>query len=449
MRQLQGDGKVAFAAIPSTDGDSMPHKLFTRINLLSPRAVMAAADGDHSDGGCLVLRVVDGAARWVFRYTGPAGRRREMGMGPCYRDNTAVTGQSLVQARKAATEARQLLADGKDPIDERQATKRAAAAAEKAKRTAVKREKLTLARAARLYHERVIEPNRTDKHARQWLQTLETHVPDAIWNKPIAEVTAAELLDVLLKLHGKIPETALRVRQRLDAVFEDALFRGQCTTNPAGAIRRKLREQAGDRPRGNFAALPFREAPEFMRQLRQREAIAARALEFAVLTAARTAEVIGATWDEFDLQARLWTIPGARIKGGEPHVAHLPPRAVEIAAAMQANGQPFVFSSLDGGPLSNMAMLTLLRRMDADKRTTVHGLCRATFSTWAYETNAARPDVIEACLAHQEADRVKAAYNRAQFAEDRRKLLLAWHDFVLGVKPAAANDDQHAKESAA
>jgi integrase len=420
----------------------MPRKLVSRINLLTTRAVMTAADGDHSDGGCLVLRVVDGAARWVFRYTAPSGRRREMGLGPCYRDNTAVTGQSLVLARKAAGEARELLAQGKDPIDERQATKRAAASAEKAKRSAVKAEKLTLARAARAYHERVIEPNRTSKHAANWIATLENHVPPAIWNKPIAEVTAAELLDVLLKLHGKIPETALRVRQRLDAVFEDALFRAQCSSNPASAIRRKLREQAGDRERGNFAALPYPEVPAFMQRLREREAVAARALEFAVLTAARTGEVIGATWTEFDLKARLWTIPGARMKGGEPHLVYLPPRAVEIAAAMQAHGQPFVFSSPDGGPLSNMAMLTLLRRMDADKRTTVHGLCRASFSTWAYETNAARPDVIEACLAHQEADRVKASYNRAQFAEDRRKLLLAWHDFVLGVEPTAANDEQ-------
>lgn len=417
-------------------------RLVTRINLLTVRAVMAAEDGGHSDGGCLVLRVVDGASRWVFRYTAKSGRRREMGMGPCYRDNAAVTGQSLVLARKAAAEARELIAEGKDPIDEKQATKRAAAAADRAKRAATKRESLTLARAARAYHERVIEPSRSSKHARQWLQTLESHVPEAIWTKTIASVTAAELLDMLLELHGKIPETALRVRQRLDAVFEDAVFRGQCSGNPAGAIRRKLREQAGDRERGNFAALPFPEVPAFMRHLRQREAVAARALEVAVLTASRTSEIIGATWAEFDLQARVWTIPARRMKAGEPHTVFLSPRALEILEHMKALGQESVFPAADGGPLSNMAMLTLLRRMDADKRTTVHGLCRASFSTWAYETAAGRPDAIEACLAHREADRIKAAYNRAQFAAARRKLLLAWHDFVLGAQPAAANDGQ-------
>lgn len=441
---------VAFAIVVRRLGISMP-KLVTRINLLTVRAVMGATDGDHSDGGCLVLRVVDGAARWVLRYTAKSGRRREMGLGRCYRDNLAVTGQSLVLARKAAADARELIAEGKDPIDARQATKRAAAAEDRAKRAAVKREQLTLARAARAYHERVIEPNRTTKHAANWIATLENHVPPAIWNKPVADITAAELLDVLLKLHGKIPETALRVRQRLDAVFEDACFRGQCSTNPASAIRRKLREQAGERERSNFAALAYPAVPAFIQQLRQREATAARALEFAVLTASRTGEVIGATWSEFDLQARVWTISGARMKAGEPHLVYLSPRAVAILELMQARGQAFVFPSAAGGQLSNMAMLTLLRRMDADKRTTVHGLCRASFSTWAYETAAARPDVIEACLAHQEADRVKASYNRAQFAEERRRLLLAWHEFVLGMHPAAANDehDQEAQQSAA
>ena len=144
----------------------------------------------------------------------------------------------------------------------------------------------------------------------------------------------------------------------------------------------------------------------FLVRLRERQGIAARALEFALLTVARTGEVVGATWDEFDLEAGVWTVPGPRMKGKEQHFVYLTDRAVEIVRAMEELGQPYVFPSpdLDGKPLSNMAMLTLLRRMDADKLTTVHGRCRATFSTWANEVGAGRPDVIEACLAHQEGE---------------------------------------------
>ena len=147
--------------------------------------------------------------------------------------------------------------------------------------------------------------------------------------------------------------------------------------------------------------------------------------------------MIGATWDEFDLAAGVWTVPAARMKGGERHTVYLSERAREIVTGMQELAQRFVFPAptLDDKPLSNMAMLTLLRRMDADKTTTVHGLCRASFSTWAYETGAARPEVIEACLAHREADKVKAAYNRAQFASERAALLAAWADHCAGKAP--------------
>jgi integrase len=188
-----------------------------------------------------------------------------------------------------------------------------------------------------------------------------------------------------------------------------------------------------------------------MARLREQKGIAARALEFAVLTAARTGEVIGATWAELDLDAGLWTVPGSRMKGGEQHVVYLSQRAVEIVkAAKDYGGETHVFPSPTdkAAALSNMAMLTLLRRMDADKRTTVHGLCRASFSTWANETGAARGEVIEACLAHREGDRVRAAYNRAQFAAERRALLAVWADFCAG-EAAASNVVELAQHRAA
>lgn len=417
----------------------MPRKrIASRLHLLSVREVQSATEGDHSDGGGLVLRVGESSATWLFRFTSPSGRRREMGLGTADRNNAIVAGKSLTAARGAAYSARALLLQGIDPIDERDARRAALRDAEAAKKAGAKRDALTLARAARAYHERVVEPIRTDKHSAQWIASLENNVPPAIWHKPITDVTAPDLLDAIAELQARIPETASRVRQRLEAIFDDVEFRGQCSGNPARAIRRKLREVKGRRERGSFAALDYHKAPAFIQELRARESIAARPLEFAILTASRTGEVIGAVRVEFGLNASVWTIPGGRMTAGEPHTVHPSPRAMEIVRSTQCLDQPFVFPSpsLNGEPLSNMAMLTLLRRIDADGETTVHGLCRSTFSTWANETGAARPDVIEACSAHQEGNRVRAAYNRAQFAAERRALLLAWAEYLDGRAPA-------------
>lgn len=207
-----------------------------------------------------------------------------------------------------------------------------------------------------------------------------------------------------------------------------------CTTNPAAATRRKLRESQGRHEKGQFAALAYPEAPAFLERVRDAEGLSARCLEFAALTDARTMEAIGAEWSEVDVEQRLWTIPQERTKAGEPHVVCLSERVLQLLEGQRGLEKRWLFPSsmLDGKPLSNMAMLTLLDRMDAGQRTTVHGLCRATFSTWACETNAARPDVIEACLAHRESDKVKAGYNRAQSAAERRALLAAWAEYLTG-----------------
>lgn len=411
----------------------------TGIHRLTARQVQTAKEGDHADGGGLMLRISDGTGNWVFRYTSPAGKRREMGLGKLVRNDLAAAGKSLTSARDATEDARRLIREGVDPIEQRNAERERARQALAIQTQENKKARATLARVSRDYWERVIEPTRSVKHGAQWLSSLENHVPDALWRKPIAEVTGPELLDFVAGLQAKIPETASRIRQRLETIFDDAEFRGLCTGNPARAIRGKLKESNVRRRRGSFAALPYAQAPGFLQSLRARQGISARALEFAMLTAARTGEVIGATWAEFDLEAGVWTVPADRMKGGEAHVVYLVPRAVDIVRSMRECEQPWVFPSpeLDGSPLSNMAMLTLLRRMDKAKATTVHGLCRATFSTWAYETAAARPDAIEATLAHREADKVKAAYNRAQFATERAALLRAWAAFLEGGEPAS------------
>lgn len=224
------------------------------------------------------------------------------------------------------------------------------------------------------------------------------------------------------------------------------MFFGLCIGNPAAAIRRKLREGQGPRQRGEFAALPYREAPALLARLRDAEGIASRCLEFAVLTAARTGEVLGMTWAEVDMAVATWVVPAGRMKSSgkekaESHTVHLSGRALEILTGLQALklNEAIVFPSprSTDKPMSNRAMLTVLGRMGMRDRTTVHGLCRATFSTWANETAAARPDVIEACLAHEESNRVRAAYNRAQFTQERAALMLAWSEYLS--KPVASN----------
>jgi integrase len=413
--------------------------LGAKLNLLSARQVLHAQDCEKSDGGGLLLRCSGGRATWIFRYTSPTGKRREMGLGACARHNPRVAGESLALARDLASKARALLAADppRDPIDERGKAKRAARDAERQRKAEMQQEKATLARVARAYHENHIEPRLPSKLSADWINSLENHVPPALWHKPIAEITRAELLEFLRDMQNHMADTAQRVRRRLDEVFEEAIEQGIVSLNPVAMLRTKLRRENKPRRRVPHPALGHRDVPAFLERLRAQPGIAARCLEFTILTAARTGESIGASWSEFDLGAALWTVPPERMKAGEPHAVHLSERSLVILAEMRALGSPLVFPSVSepSRPLSNMAMLALLKRM---KRTdiTVHGF-RATFSTWANETAVARPDVIEACLAHRESDRIRAAYNRAQFAGERRKLLEAWAAYLEGRKAAS------------
>jgi integrase len=420
------------------------------LHLLTAREVMAAGEGYHADGGGLYLLRRNTSTTWVYRYTAPTGRRREMGLGTALVDTPKTAGASLTTARELAHAARDLLRKGLDPVDERDRQRGDARQVEAARKAEKARQRLTLARAARDYHERVIEPTRTTRHAAQWISSLENHVPAELWQAPVATITAPQLLTALSKIghherarnvKGAKPlETISRIRQRLDAVFEDCQFHGHCTANPAAAVRRKMTtEIMAGKVTGKLAALPYREAPAVLQRLRAMPGTAARCLEFAVLTASRTSEALGARWSELDLQAGTFLIPAARMKAKEDHLVHLSPRAVEIIKGQIGQDSALVFPSPAKGyedkPMSNMAMLVLLKRMGLQDRTTVHGLCRATFSTWANETGAARPDVIEACLAHDEANKVRAAYNRAQFNDERAALLVAWSEFLA--RPAA------------
>jgi integrase len=392
--------------------------------------------GRYADGDQLFLEVgKTGRRQWLFRYQSPAGRKRDMVIG------SAET-VPLADARAAAAEARALLARGIDPLDERHGKKQQARAADSARKAEREAERATLARVAREYHELISPKFRNRKHAQQWINSLEQHVPADVWKKPIAAIKAGELVDAVVAIQRKVPETGSRVGQRLAATFEHALLRELIKTNPMGGTARRVRELVGKRQKGAFAALPYQELPALMATLRTREGLAARALELAVLTAARTTEVLHAHWSEFDLDAGLWRVPGERMKGGEPHTVFLSEPAVELLRALpRVEDSPYLLPSpmKPERPLSNMAMLMALGRLGVRDRTTAHGLARVTFSTWANETTSFKPDVIEACLAHREADRVRAAYNRAGFEGDRRALLAAWARYIRPSVDEASN----------
>jgi integrase len=391
-----------------------------KIELLTALDCKTLGDGKHADGLGLSL-IVRGASRaWTLRYTAPDGRQREIGLG-------ALADVGLKAARDAAAEMRDKVRRGIDPLAERAAQRAAAEAERIRKKSEVLAERATLLRVVRDYHAAHVEPKRSTKHAAQWIASIEAHIAAKILEKPITDVEASELLDALTPLYLKVPETARRIRQRLEVAFDWAIVRKLAKENPARVIASQLRQQ---RDAGNFRALPFGEVAELVKRLRQQTGTAARALEFLILTAARTGEVLGMTWDEISPAGDVWTVPGARMKAGEPHVVYLSDEARAVLARVHGLSDNYVFRSPTGDkPMSEMALLMQLERLGMRERTTVHGL-RASFSTWAYEGDKARTDVIEATLAHSEGNKVKAAYNRAQFAEDRKKLLAEWARFA-------------------
>lgn len=296
----------------------------TALHQRTAREVHAARDGELGDGGGLTLRIGAAGASWVLRFTSPAGKRREMGLGLAERGTVARAGQSLTAARDQAHKAREMLRQGIDPIDERNGRRGAAQAQDAAKKAAAALDHWTLARCARDYHERVIERTRTAKHSAQWISSLEHHMPPAVWHASIATITPPALLEALTaatpheraRRPGDLGETLRRVRQRLDSVFEDAMFFGRCASNPAAAIKRKLRETRPAGDRGEFLALDYPLAPVLMARIRAMPGTAARCLEFAVLTASRTSEALLASWGRVRPRSRRLDHQGRAHEGG-------------------------------------------------------------------------------------------------------------------------------------
>jgi integrase len=336
-----------------------------------------------------------------------AGKRREMGLG-------SLRDVPLAKARERAAEARQKLAEGLNPI----------AARDKPK-------VMTFGEAADALIESMSSSWRNEKHCAQWKMTLTVYCAP-LRSKPVTEIGTEDVLKVLQPLWTTKPETASRLRGRIERVFDFARAQGHGPgENPArwrGHLEAVLPKRA-KLTRGHHKAMPFDEVPEFMVALREREGIAARALEFAILTAARSGEVFGASWDEFDLEARVWTVPAARMKAGRAHRVPLSARAVEILREMeQRRLSELVFpGTKPGRPLSVMALEMVLRRMKVD--VTVHGF-RSAFRDWAGERTHFPREVAEAALAHLVGDAVERAYRRGDALEKRRKLMDAWASFL-------------------
>jgi integrase len=396
----------------------MPKKLS---NALTPLTVKTAKPGRHADGGGLYLLVKDSGARsWVFRFM-LNGTARDLGLGPAAGSDAV----SLADARDKATALRLEVKAGTDPLIERY--RKAAEAAAQAQ--AVKVASTTFKAVAERYIADSRDSWRNPKHRQQWENTLSTYVYPVIGDLPVAEVGKAHVLEILEPIWKAKPETASRIRGRIETVIDAASARELRTgENPArwrGHLAHVLPKRSR-LTRGHHAALPYADLPAFVEKLRSRKAMAALALEFTILTAARTGEVIGATWDEIDFAKKVWTIPANRMKAGREHRIPLSPRAVEILEAVKITGGTFVFSGERGGKLSGMAMAMLLRRMGTD--VTAHGF-RSSFRDWAAECTAYPNEVCEAALAHTIGNRVEAAYRRGDLFEKRARLMADWAEY--------------------
>lgn len=372
------------------------------INKLSARTVATKdAPGLYGDGGNLYLQVADIGGKgltksWVFRFM-LDGRARKMGLG-------SVETYSLSEARERARLARQQVADGIDPIEAR------LTARDESRKDAA--ERITFRDAAEKYLAAHEIGWRNAKHRQQWRNTLAAYAYPTLATRPVKAIDAPLVNAAVAAIWAKTPETARRVRQRIETVCQ---WVREGMALPAGHAK----------SRKHHAAMPWQDIPAFMADLRGRDSISARALEFTILCASRTGETIGAQWSEMDLDARTWTIPASRMKAHRQHTVPLSDRAVAILRILpQEVGSVWVFPGAKARrPLSNMAMLECLR--DLREGLTVHGF-RSAFKDWASEATHTPNIVSEMALAHTVSDKVEAAYRRGELIEKRRLLMAEW-----------------------
>ena len=380
-----------------------------KVNQLTPLKIAQLNKvGRYADGLGLYLEVTKrGNKSWAFRYM-IDGRARQQGLGPLHT-------VSLQEARERARQARQVILDGHDPIETRRDF-------EAARRAEAKRN-ITFGHALTefLNSERIAAFG-SDKHRKQWRSTLGSVLP-VLGNMPLRSITSADVLRAIKPIWEKTPETASRVRGRIERLFDWAkpihYFDGD---NPAQWDL--IKDHLKARPKAeHYKALPYAEIPAFMAKLAARNSLAAQCLEFTILTAVRTQEAIGATWSEIDLDSATWTVPAARMKMKRDHRVALSKVAVAVLKALPRNGER-VFK------LSNRSMLRQLGDLEGNGYT-VHGF-RSAFSDWARDKTNHPRDLVELALAHAIKDKTEAAYRRGDALDKRRKLMADWSSYATG-----------------
>ena len=375
--------------------------------------------GRWSVGGVdgLALQVTQsGAQSWVLRFRS-GGRQRETGLG-------SFPSVTLAAAREKARQLRSIVSDGRDPIAMIQARESAALA----ERQTLK----TFSEVAQQYIAQHEKFWKNAKHQAQWASTLRTYVEPSIGNMLVRDIRPTHIIAILEPIWTTKTETAARVRSRIELVLDDATARGfREGLNPArwkGNLDAVLPTPSKVAPVRHHAALGVKEIGAFMRRLRTQQGMGARALEFAVLTAARSGEVRGATWSEIDLPATLWTIPAVRMKSGREHRVPLSKPAVQLLRALPGEHDPerHVFPGTQGA-LSDMSLTAVLRRMNVSA--TAHGF-RSTFRDWVSEHTEYSGEVAEMALSHAIGDKVEAAYRRGELLEKRVALMADWATFL-------------------
>jgi integrase len=382
---------------------------------LTVRKIATAKPGVYLDGQGLRLIIgKSGGQKWVFRFM-VRGRSQDMGLGG--------NNVSLVLARERAADARKVLLAGQNPIDG-------------ARMARVERP--TFGQVADEFLAAKQNEWRNPKHRAQWEMTLREYC-GPLRRRAIDEIDTAAVLEVLKPMWTRVPETASRLRGRIETVLDAARARGFIRANDANPARwrghlDKLLPKRQKLTRGHHAAMSFSDVPKFVARLREHDTVAALALEFTILTAARSGEVLRARWSEIDFERAVWTVPANRMKAGRSHRVPLSRRALAILKKLEgARTGEFVFpGQRRGTPLSATALDLALRRMKADS-VTVHGF-RSSFRDWAGEVTMFPREVAEAALAHTAGDATERAYRRGDALEKRRELMEAWASYC-GPKP--------------
>jgi len=374
--------------------------------------------GWHADGGNLYLHVRGASRAWVFRYVGPDGNRKNMGLGPLH-------SVGLAEARRTASQLREQLKHPLSPVDPLTAKR-----AQKQEAARQNRRAMDFKACASAYIEAHRSEWKNAKHVQQWENTLSSYAYPVLGDLPVASIDEALVLKVLLPIWQEKNETATRLRGRIESVLDWATFnklrQGENPARWKGHLEHSLAKPSKVARVVHHAALPFQEIGTFLAYLRQRQGVAPRAIEFLILTATRSGEVRGASWSEIDLDQKTWTIPAQRMKMEREHRVALSDAAIALLESMpRLDGCEYIFpGSKQTRPMSDMTLTAVLRRMGRDD-ITVHGF-RSTFRDWAAEATNFPHELAEMALAHAVSNKVEAAYRRGDMLEKRFAMMNAW-----------------------